>query len=729
MLLKAGPVTRKISIRRNRRAGILGFILLAIMLTAPAAAEEIDAALQTVPLTGVFPGAEHTGKTDGTPPSAPVFSGQRLVGYLFLTSQVVDSAGYAGKPVKILAGIDLEGRLTGAAVVEHQEPILVLGIDESKLQDFLAQLRGIDVRRTVRLGQARSDREVGIDAITGASITSMVFNDSVIRSARAIGRARGIMGSGVAAPGGGRLDLETYREASWPQLLDDGSIRNLHLTNAQVDQAFANLGGPAGSAHQRPEDTFVDLYVGLATPPTVGQNLLGFAEFGRLRRELTPGGQVIFVAATGFYSFRGYSYRRSGVFDRIQLVQGDKTIQLTKAMHRRIDQLRIANAPELREKSFFIIPDSAGFEPTRPWRLELLAERSNGSAESRFVIFPVSYDIPPAYLRQAAVTGAGAGAGEPETYMDDLPLWQRRWLDSIWPISVLAIALTALLALLVFQDYAARQPNFLRFFRVGFLVFTLIFLGWVLSAQLSVINVLTFTSALLTGFRWEFFLLEPLIFILWSFVAVALLFWGRGVFCGWLCPFGALQELLSRVARFFKVPQLKLPFGLNERLWPLKYVAFLGLLAVSLGPSAMTTTLAEIEPFKTTISLKFVRAWPFVAYAGVLLVASLFVQRVFCRYVCPLGGALAIPSGQHMFDWLKRRRQCGSECNICAASCPVQAIHPNGAINAHECIYCLDCQSLYYDDHKCPPLIERRKRREERRRRREQRQAEKQATG
>jgi len=240
-----------------------------------------------------------------------------------------------------------------------------------------------------------------------------------------------------------------------------------------------------------------------------------------------------------------------------------------------------------------------------------------------------------------------------------------------------------------------------------------------------VINVLTFVNALLTGFRWEFFLLEPMIFLLWSFVAVALLFWGRGVFCGWLCPFGALQELLNRVARALRLPQLSLPFAVNERLWPLKYVIFLGLLAVSLGPFSMTTTLAEIEPFKTTISLKFLRAWPFVAYAVGLLVVSLFVQRVFCRYLCPLGGALAIPSRTRMFEWLKRRRQCSTECHICAVTCPVQAIHPDGAINPHECIFYLDCQSLYYDDHKCPPLIERRKRREARRERRRQRLAEK----
>ncbi len=665
----------------------------------------------------MFPGAEYVGKTDGTPPSAPVFKAQRLAGYVFLTSDVVDSAGYSGKPVKILAGVDLDGRLTGAAVVEHQEPILVLGIDESHLHTFLDQLRGVDVRKTVRLGSARSDDEAGIDGISGATITSMVFNDSVIRSARMVGRGRGIISASGGITGRHDLDLDSFREAWWQQLIDDQSIRRLHLTNAHVDQAFRNIGGIPESPHRRPDDTFIDLYVGLATPPTIGQNLLGFTEYGQLMQARTSGEQFLFVGASGFYSFRGYSYRRSGVFDRLQLVQDSNTIRLTKDMHRRIDRLNIANAPELREISLFAIPESTGFDATRPWRLELLAERTTAGVDSRYVIFPLAYHIPAHYLRTSTTGGAAVVAKE----TDELPLWQRRWLESTAPVIILAVALVHLLALLVFQDWVARQPTLLRWFRIGFLVFTLVYLGWVLSAQLSVINVLTFVNALLTGFRWEFFLLEPLIFVLWSFVAVALLFWGRGVFCGWLCPFGALQELLNRLARYLRVPQLSLPFGLNERLWPLKYVAFIGLLAVSLGPLTMTTPLAEIEPFKTTISLKFVRAWPFVLYAVAILAVSLFVQRVFCRYLCPLGAALAIPSRQHMFDWLKRRRQCGTECNICAVSCPVQAIHPNGNINQHECIYCLDCQSLYYDDHKCPPLIDRRKRREERRRRKEER--------
>ena len=161
-----------------------------------------------------------------------------------------------------------------------------------------------------------------------------------------------------------------------------------------------------------------------------------------------------------------------------------------------------------------------------------------------------------------------------------------------------------------------------------------------------------------------------------------------------------------------KQGQVELPFGLNERLWPIKYIDNNGLLAVSLQAMSVATIAAEVEPFKTAINLHFARAWPFVLYAAALLAAGLFIERFYCRYLCPLGAALAVPARLATFRWLKRRPQCGRECQICATRCPVQAIHPTGEINPNECIYCLDCQIHYYDDHTCPPLIKRRKRRE-----------------
>ncbi len=85
----------------------------------------------------------------------------------------------------------------------------------------------------------------------------------------------------------------------------------------------------------------------------------------------------------------------------------------------------------------------------------------------------------------------------------------------------------------------------------------------------------------------------PLTFILWFSVAAALLFWGRGAYCGWLCPFGALQELTNRIARALRIPQWTLPWGLHERLWPLKYMIFLGLFGVSLMSIEQAEAYAE----------------------------------------------------------------------------------------------------------------------------------------
>lgn len=75
------------------------------------------------------------------------------------------------------------------------------------------------------------------------------------------------------------------------------------------------------------------------------------------------------------------------------------------------------------------------------------------------------------------------------------------------------------------------------------------------------------------------------------------------------------------------------------------------------------------------------------------------------------GAALAMPTRLRLFDWLKRRKECGNPCQLCAKECEIQAIHPDGRINANECHYCLDCQMTWHNENKCPPLINKRKKR------------------
>jgi NosR/NirI family nitrous oxide reductase transcriptional regulator len=248
--------------------------------------------------------------------------------------------------------------------------------------------------------------------------------------------------------------------------------------------------------------------------------------------------------------------------------------------------------------------------------------------------------------------------------------------------------------------------------RVGFLVFTLFVIGWYFNAQLSVVNILAMFNALVSGFDWGYFLMEPL--ILWGSVAAALLFWGRGPYCGWLCPFGALQELINKIAKIFNISQVTVPWAIHERIWTFKYLIFLVLFGFSLYSLEWAERLAEVEPFKTAIILKFVRDWPYVIFALAVLIPGIFIERFYCRYLCPLGAALAIPGRMRMFAWLKRYKECGAPCQRCAKECMVQAIHPEGNINVNECLYCLHCQVVYSDDHACPVLIQKRLKRERR---------------
>ena len=140
----------------------------------------------------------------------------------------------------------------------------------------------------------------------------------------------------------------------------------------------------------------------------------------------------------------------------------------------------------------------------------------------------------------------------------------------------------------------------------------------------------------------------------------------------------------------------------------------LGLFAVSLQSFSQAELLAEVEPFKTVFSLHFHREWGYVIYAVAFLLISAINRKFYCRYICPLGAALTFPSKFRIFDWLRRRKECGRPCQTCRVECEVGAIRLTGEIISQECHYCLDCQVTYWNDKKCPPLAERRKRRERR---------------
>lgn len=700
---------------------IMAIFATMLLFGLPVAAETIlSKLLPDLNAAELVVGADAFGATHSDIPVVQVLKGGERIGWAYVTSDFVSTTGYSGKPIHTLVAIDDAAQVIGVQLVKHSEPIVLIGIPDSKVKALVANYRGLDLVAEAESGGTAHQ----LDIISGATVTIMVIDDSIVRAGLKVARQLGLGGLAVAEPDTGpqfEIDPEAEASSDWMTLEGDGTLRRLSLDVGQINAAFGAMEDKRAAERaltETPETTFIEMQTALVSHPAIGRAILGDAVAANLDKWLEEGDNAVAIVGRGLYSFKGSGYVRGGIFDRIFLIQDDVSVRFRDRMHKRINTIAAEGAPEFAEADLFKIPADSGFDPTKPFRIQLLVQREVGAIEKVFTTFDLGYQLPSKYIRtvappHTAEVPASVSAVTSQTEADaHQALWKRIWASKQVEIVVLGVMLTILTGVFFFQHYAVRNERGFYWFRIGFLTVTLVYLGWMSNAQLSVVNLMALFGSLISGFSWQAFLLDPLTFILWFAVAAALLFWGRGAYCGWLCPFGALQELLNQVARKLHIPQWTLPWGLHERLWPLKYMIFLGLFGVSLTSIEQAERLAEVEPFKTAIILNFVRAWPFVAYVGALLVAGLFVERFFCRYLCPLGAALAIPARLRMFDWLKRYHECGNPCQTCAHQCPVQAIHPTGEINPNECINCLHCQVLYQSETTCPVVIKKIKRRE-----------------
>lgn len=702
-------MTRPFVMLHPSRLWLYGLSVLLLLFTSLAQARDYGD-IQQQRIRHVLKQTDAISEPEGPYQVRRLSAAGKVLGYVFQSLDVVDIPAYSGKPINVQVILDPAGVILDAFVLEHHEPILLIGIAEEKLHAFSARYSGIKVNQRVVVGHSSDPNAVTVDAIAGATVTAMVVNEVIMRAAHDVAVSLELVkGDAGLAVAPARVRDDLYEPADWKTLTGNGAVRRLHLTRGQADASFkgTEAEGVEAAGAEQADDTFIDLYVTHLNPPTIGRNLLGEAQYRTLMAELKPGEQAMAVMGSGRYSFKGSGYVRGGIFDRVQVRQFGDAISFRDLDFQRLDDVAPTDMPEFDEMAIFIVRASHRFDPGSPWSLELLVRRQTGPVSGIFSSFELAYQLPEPYLERPLPTAEQLAAAEEASR----PMWLTLWYQKSLEISVLGVALLVLTAILFLQDALARRPKLLHWVRRGYLMFTVVFLGGYALAQLSVVNVLTFVHALFEGFRWELFLTDPLIFILWVFTAASILLWGRGVFCGWLCPFGALQELLNELARKLKVPQYELPFAVHERLWAIKYIILLVLFGVSLESMSSAERLAEVEPFKTAITLRFDRQWWFVAYALGLLVVNLFTRKVYCRYICPLGAALAMPTRLRLFDWLKRRKECGNPCQLCAKECEIQAIHPDGRINANECHYCLDCQMTWHNENKCPPLINKRKKR------------------
>jgi transcriptional regulator of nitric oxide reductase len=649
-----------------------------------------------------FPAPLVVGEKDRDLPVWPIFrqelTSTTIAAYAFESQDFAAIPGFSGSPFNLLIALDPNGQFMDVRVLSHHEPVFLEGLGEKPLFAFVEQYKDLSLKQSIKIGtgQNKSGKESGanvyIDGVSKATASVRILNQSLLAASLKVARAKLGYSEGRDPDLVAKIRPELFNPMDWQALRKAGLVRQVTLKNSDIEKAFKDTAGEGVDAEglQAPSEVFADVYVANLNVPTVGKNLLSPEKWAYLQQRLDPGDHALLIMAKGRYALMGEDFVRGTVPDRVSLNQQKLPIEI-----RDMDLDAVLNVPpDLADAQWLVVRviAPAGLDPAQPLDYELHVTRSKGM-------------VYPELIRKSFTITSQLSDDYVELPSSDQKTWHSIWLDRWVELAVLLAALAVLVWALREPPWLVMHPKRMAWFRRGYLLFTLCFIGWYAQGQLSIVNLTAVVQAVVAGRGLGFFMYDPMTVVLWVFVTFTFFVWGRGTFCGWLCPFGALQELISQITRRLGLQWVRVPQRWDDRLKKVKY----GVLAVLLFSAAVSATwadrLVEVEPFKTSITLNFVRAWPFVLWAVALVLLSSFVYKGYCRYLCPLGAGMGVLGKLRRFDWIKRRSECGQPCQRCRSDCAYQAIDKQGAVDYDECFQCQDCVVIYESDTLCVPRI------------------------
>jgi ferredoxin len=678
-------------------------LLLALLAHAPAAAPAAGQGVDRVRpslIRDVMPGADSVADAEGSPPVRRAYRGGELVGYVFLTSDLPpEERGYSG-PIRAVVGMTPDGTLTGVRVTEYRESYMSTKGDFLRRPGFQEQYAGKYIGDGFRVYD-------DIDGISKVSVSVRALSRGVRDAARRVAAAYPPARPGAAEPVGDVLSMSWFvmRQAGVAGRMDvtaEGEdavgISLIHLENEELARYL--VGGlyqyVLNAVERRGRSGELVLYAvdgpgsrlavqqgwsveqdGVVTDiPYDDVVMLGSPWEGLLSGETSVVGVIILDDAVDVRRPLRFSFRRSP-----ELVASvDYTSQRALAV--------LAEAAPALASTTATAGSAAGATAVA----EAEAAAGDAGSESDATIETAAAEEPAesaASTPSAVAATAGptptpappvpiaAASPAPEqlvqldfTLVEEESAWERllggtSWARVAWVLLVLALATLAF----VTKKTAIRWVS---------LATTLVVLGFLDGGFLSISH--------LTGVIWvgpSAILNDLPLLLMVAFTLLTLLLVGR-VFCGFLCPFGALQDFLDRI-----VPaRLKRELPKGAHRWALK--AKYGVLALIVLPAIAgfeTSLYQYFEPFGTVFFLSTnVGLW---SIAGSILLASAVVPRFYCRYACPLGAALALGS---VLAWrrIPRVEQC-DHCKVCEQKCPTGAI-TGPVVDFKECVRCNVCE-------------------------------------
>ena len=674
--------------------------LLALLLPAGAAAQRIRDVPEEL-MHQVMPGVDRFVEWGVDPTVMQAFrvdpetGDESLVGYVFHTADVPpERSGYSA-PIGTVVGLGLDGRLTGMRITDYRESM------RSSRGDFLRPRGFQEQYADKHIGDAfRPFRDV--ESISRATVSVRAISLGMRNAARRVAEA--YFTRAAEAPG----VVADANALSWLELRQAGVVKVM-IVDSEIGMAELSL---------------VHLFDDAFGERLVGAEALASAYRAR---ESVGGGHVFAYGVDGprlrYFSRDGWSVAQDGdtiptpedqvlpfglaaggvMYDQVRFTGAmilDASIDITRPFEILFDlrpnldlyaveylTLEAREVLAVEALAAAALPTASSGGDTAP------TDRANGGVGETASASPTPgaerpANTPAPELPEAAPSAealrASRGSLTPAQDLDVLDLVYAedetilsRAFERTEAKRLGAMAVVLLLATLAF--FMKK-----RSIRAVSLAVTLVFLGWIDGGFLSVSHI---TSGIWRGPSVYFDDLALLLMV--TFTVIATVLFGR-VFCGFLCPFGALQDLLDNVvpARFHK----KVPQAVHDRALWVKYALLGGILIPAIAGSH-ASLYQYVEPFGTVFfPSTSVLLW---GIALSFLVASAIVPRFYCRYVCPLGAAPAIGSLVSL-NRIRRVEHCG-HCKVCEQGCPTGAIRGD-LVDFKECVRCNVCETKLIEE-------------------------------
>jgi len=624
----------------------------------------------------------------------PSTGAEAQVGFAFVTSDLPPEVRGYNAPITVLVGMDLEGVLTGIEILAYRESLMGSRGDFLNRGSYLRQFAGKHVIEPFRV---RTD----IDGISGATITVDAMSRGIRNAARRVAAAY------LSRPPTdsrsryiGTIDPEEIDGLLWAEMLNQGLATQVIVSEGPVQMALSIV---------------------YLSSPVIGEMLVGEDYFRTALDTLGERDDSEHPMLLGLGGVDPFFFRPSG----LSFVQDGDTIAVPADNLHMLPLLREGKIQgEVRRSGVLYVAGELNL--TRPIEVVLDLGPRGETASGIYQVMPPAEDLATRQAPSSVATTDGDGIGSPDDSMGDggpsettaiqgpvASASTTTGADGTGPqgLSDMASAPNQQIdyEALLFEDEETEQSELNRVLertswpRVGgFLLLlslatvtfvtkstglrwvtlsvTLLLLGYVDGGFLSVSHILAGISV-----GPSVYLSDIPLLLLVGFTVITTVLFGR-IFCGFLCPFGALQDLMERVVP--KALRRELPAAIHRRALLIKYI----ILVIVLIPVIIGNGMSLFQYFEPFGTVFYWSSSPLLwVIAGLILIASAIVPRFYCRYACPLGAALAVGSLAAPFR-IERVEQC-KHCKVCEQKCPTGAIEGH-RIDFKECVRCSVCEVL-----------------------------------